>query len=48
VERFFSENRGLFGPKRKDGARQMRFGEWGGLRTARALRVDAVSLPVTT
>jgi REP element-mobilizing transposase RayT len=48
VERVFSENRELFGPKRKDGARKMRFGEWGGLRTARALRVDAVSLPVTT
>ena len=48
VERVFNENRGLFGPKRKDGARKMRFGEWGGLRTARALRVHAVSLPMTT
>ena len=48
VERVFSENRGLFGPKRKDGARKMRFGEWGDLRTARALRVDAVRLPLTT
>ena len=48
VERVFNENRGLFGPKRKDGARKMRFGEWGGLRTARALRVDAVRLPMTT
>lgn len=48
VERVFNENRGLFGPKRKDGARKMRFGEWDGLRTARALRVDAVSFPLTT
>ncbi len=48
VERVFNENRGLFGPKRKDGARKMRFGEWGDLRTARALRVDAVRLPLTT
>ena len=48
VERVFNENRGLFGPKRKDGARKMRFGEWGDLRTARALRVDAVRLPMTT
>ena len=48
VERVFNENRGLFGPKRKDGARKMRFGEWGDLRTARALRVDAVSFPLTT
>jgi REP element-mobilizing transposase RayT len=48
VERVFNENRRFFGPKRKDGARKMRFGEWGGLRTARALRVNAVSLPLTT
>ena len=47
VERIFNDNRGLFGPKRKDGARKMRFGEWGGLRTVRALRVDAVSPPLT-
>jgi REP element-mobilizing transposase RayT len=48
VERVFNENRGLFGPKRKDGARKMRFGDWGDLRTVRALRVDAVRLPLTT
>ena len=48
VERVFNENRGLFGPKRRDGARKMRFGEWGGLRTARDLRVDAVCRPLTT
>jgi len=48
VERLFVENRALFGPKRKDGARKMRFGEWGDLRTVRALRVDAVSVPAVT
>ena len=48
VERIFNENRGLFGPKRKDGARKMRFSEWGDLRTARALRVDAVRMPLAT
>ena len=48
VERVFNGNRLFFGPKRKDGARKMRFGEWGDLRTARALRVDAVCLPLTT
>jgi hypothetical protein len=42
VDRIFGENRLLFGSKRKDGARKMRFGDWGDLRTARALRVDAV------
>ncbi len=48
VEQVFNENRGLFGPKRKDGARKMRFGDWGGLRTMRALRADAVSRPLPT
>ena len=48
VERVFNENRGLFGPKRKDGARKMRFGEWGGLRTVRALRIAPVSVPAIT
>jgi hypothetical protein len=46
VDGVFAGNRRLFGPKRKDGARRMRFGDWGGLRVARALRVDAVSMPV--
>jgi hypothetical protein len=46
VERVFSENRELFGPKRKEGARRMRFGEWGDLRVARALRVSPVSVPM--
>ena len=48
VEQVFNDNRGLFGPKRKDGARKMRFGEWGDLRTARALRVDAIRMPLAT
>ena len=48
VEGVFEANRRFFGPKRRDGARKMRFGEWGGLRTARALRIRPVSVPVTT
>ena len=48
VDRVFEDNRRLFGPKRKDGARKMRFGDWGGLRTARALRINPVSVPLTT
>ena len=45
VERVFCDNRRLFGPKRKDGARKMRFAEWGDLRTVRALRISPVSVP---
>lgn len=45
VERVFSDNRRLFGPKRRDGARKMRFAEWGDLRTVRALRISPVSAP---
>ena len=48
VNRVFEENRRFFGPKRKDGARRMRVGDWGGLRVARALRVDAVIFPLMT
>ena len=48
VERVFTENRGLFGPKRKDGARKMLFGEWGDLRTVRALRIDPVTTSAAT
>jgi len=47
VDGVFERNRRLFGPKRKDGARKMRFAEWGGLRTARALRVAPVQRPLT-
>ena len=46
VDNVFERNRRFFGPKRKDGARKMRFADWGDLRTARALRVDAVHLPL--
>ncbi len=28
--------------------RKMRFAEWGGLRTVRALRIDPVTVPATT
>ena len=47
VERVYSHNRRFFGPKRRDGARRMRFAEWGDLRTARALRLGPVTVPGT-
>ncbi len=46
VDGVFERNRRFFGPKRKDGARKMRFADWGGLCTARALRVDPVHAPL--
>ena len=48
VDGVFERNRKFFGPKRKDGARKMRFAEWGTLRTARALRLAPVQTPMTT
>jgi REP element-mobilizing transposase RayT len=48
VDQIFADNRTIFGSKRKDGARKMRLGEWGGLCTARALRIRPVSLPLTS
>ena len=48
VDLVFEQNRRFFGPKRKDGARKMRFADWGTLRTARALRIDSVTLPLAT
>ncbi len=48
VDRVFNDNRRFFSPGRKDGARKMRFAEWGELRTARALRIDPVTVPATT
>jgi REP element-mobilizing transposase RayT len=48
VDGVFERNRRFFGPKRKDGARRMRFADWGELRVARALRIDPVSAPLTT
>jgi len=47
VDGVFERNRLLFGPKRRDGARKMRFADWGGLRAARALRVSPVRAPLT-
>jgi len=44
VDGVFERNRRFFGPKRRDGARKMRFADWGELRTARALRVRPVSV----
>jgi putative transposase len=46
VEKVFNNNRRFFGAKRKDGARKMKFGEWGELRVVRALRISPVSLPI--
>lgn len=48
VDTVFERNRRFFGPKRKNGARRMRFAEWGELRVARALRVCPVSVPETS
>jgi REP element-mobilizing transposase RayT len=45
VDGVFEANRRFFGPKRRDGARKMRFAEWGALRTMRALRVAPVGAP---
>jgi len=47
VNSVFEQNRRFFGPKRTDGARKMRFADWGDLRVARALRVDAVRPPLS-
>lgn len=38
VDAFFEEKREYFGPRRKSGARKMRGGDWGELRTLRDLR----------
>ena len=48
VDGVFERNRRFFSPKRKDGARRMRFADWGELRVARALRVAPVQAPLTT
>lgn len=48
VDGIFERNRRFFGPNRKDGARKMRFAEWGNLRVARALRIVPVHTPLTT
>ena len=48
VDGVFERNRRFFGPKRKDGARKMRFADWGELRTARALRIAPIRAPLVT
>ena len=45
VEKIFRAKREAFGEKRATGARKMKGGDWGELRTARALRVGAVAPP---
>jgi len=45
VNTVFSQYRENFGPKRREGARQMRYGDWSGLYTARALRLEPVRPP---
>ena len=45
VEQFFNAKRGSFSATRKTGARRMKGGDWEGLRVARALAVEPVSLP---
>lgn len=45
VDSVFREHRDHFGAKRTTGARPMRRAEWGGLYTARALRLEPVSVP---
>ena len=47
VDQVFNDNRLFFGPKRRDGARKMKIGEWGDLRKARALRIEPVTAPAT-
>ncbi|MEM6911322.1 MAG: chemotaxis protein CheW, partial [Verrucomicrobiota bacterium] len=42
VEGFFEARRERFGPKRRSGARKLRFGDFGGLCSLRDLRVDVV------
>ena len=45
VEAFFQSARSAFSVTRKTGARRMKGGDWEGLRVARALAVEPVSLP---
>ena len=45
IEEVFAQNRDQFGSQRKNGARPMKYGDWKGLHTLRALRLKTV-LPV--
>ena len=42
VNHVFEANRTRYGPKRKTGARKMRFADWGELRVLRDLRKDVI------
>jgi hypothetical protein len=42
VNEVFVNHREHFSAKRKDGARRMRWGDWGNLYTARDLQVDVI------
>jgi hypothetical protein len=43
VNEVFQRHRGNFGPKRKEGARPLRYAAWGGLCSARDLRLAPIS-----
>jgi hypothetical protein len=43
VDDVFRQHRGYFGPKRRDGARPLRFAAWGGLCAARDLRLAPIA-----
>lgn len=45
VDSVFESNRGYFGAKRRSGARPMKQADWGGLCTARALRLKPIQAP---
>jgi hypothetical protein len=47
VDQVFKQHRDQFGPKRKTGARAMRWADWGGLCTARNLRLTVINAPAT-
>ena len=42
IDKIFRSNRGNFGPKRKDGARPLRFADWNGLCSMRDLRLAPI------
>lgn len=45
VDSVFKQNRDQFGPKRKTGARKLRWGDWEGLCAARDLRKTVITPP---
>jgi hypothetical protein len=44
VDEVFEKNRGFFSARRTTGARPMKWSEWGGLCTARDLRMRVVEM----